>query len=347
MLWERCIGLFHPELAPVHLPLESREALLRGEGVPAEYIGVPGADPARLAGFDDLYGGWLAGLRREHATRLRRITEMQAKQNVSSAHTTLPLSTLRRALAVEALGARRVCIDGDTDGLAEVLSRCEIAERDCDAAVVMAGDPVCSHRALARAAAAVRPGGHVLARLRSPYDGPFEEMAQRAGFVLEDQIREIDYRVVPGPFVLDGAGDVLIFRRPERVELGPEPSADDALRARPYWGLDFDALAPERCTEDAVVRFLDTLAARAPRREVSRSITRAPDREIACWYDDGGRGLTAELHRTDGHIMVSLMPYDAALEYAVETTVFHVLGDSLTRLRPFKSGHYMGESIVA
>lgn len=339
----------------------------------------------RLAAADRTFGGWLPGIMDAEAARIGRAEAMASRRRLFSApriaRPVLPFSVARRAGIVEALNPGRVALDDDADGLSILLAESGIetvtVERDpirkawlereaaragvaahrvvedarsveCDTAIVAIGPPHETLRALTWACGAVGPGGHILAGIRAPWDEHFFTIFGNTGLSLRDHVRGIDSVVIPGGFVIDGPGDLLVFERPAEVSLPTlNPSAGARVREQPYYWLDFDELAAPRLGETTVERLADLVAAQHPAPEVMRAVSQSEGRELICWFDNQGKGLTAQLATDARHLLVTMMPYDLELEYNLMCAVFHLLGDHLTRVRPQLPMRWRGESIVA
>lgn len=232
-----------------------------------------------------------------------------------------------------------------------ILSGDEASEQpsgDYDIVVVQVGHPALTATQLRYAFEQVNPDGHVLASLRAPWDLHFVQAMQAANIELVDQWREIDVPTLPGGFVLDGASDIVVLKRPAAGADALKPwqgDVSDHIEKQPYHWLDFDSLA--QTSDDVLEQFLDVVAWYSARPEFARSLVREEERQLATWFDDDGYGFTAEFVPGEAHLLVTLVPYDLQLEYAVQCAAFHVLGDKYTRVRPHRTVHWLQENIVA
>lgn len=309
----------------------------------------------RLAVLDMMYSGWVPGFTHAHGERIAKVRSSIAERGVGFAlglRASLPSSIVRRALAIESLAPKRVLLFGDVDGLAGFLASDiaatvveptrTIAEVVADVAVVEVVDLGPTIVRLESALVAVGPSGTVLARLRWPWDRAFYEHIKVLGLKVLGYERDVDHALLPGGFVVDGAGDLVLLggaiaasapELPRPLTTGTlSMSLSASADAPPYAWFDMDGLAPDRAIG------LNALA-----NEVARISKRTPeladvktydDREVLCWYDTNGRGFVAELSRDSSHLLVSYVPYDDALDHAVITSAFTLFADEDTRLRP-------------
>jgi hypothetical protein len=328
-----------------------------------------------LRELDLRYVGWLPGFA-AHAKATAEVEAMHSRRFVWTTPRltppTLPASTLRRAQVIESLAPKQIFIADDPDGLSVLLARNaavtvfephpirlkwlqrEAERAGCaknlyvateksqsqsfDISVVYAGSPATCRDQLGLALDLTRVGGSIVVGIRLPWEELFMGLASAAGLEVTSYQREIDHWLVPGPTVIDGGQDLAILTRPNTAKL-PEIDVTPAgvVRAVPYSHLDFDSLDATRLDLEALTRFADLLAAAAPTAEHSRSLQHAKDHDVLCWYDERGVGLSAELRRSEAHLLVSFMPFDPALEYAALFAATHTLADPYTRVRPLRT----------
>jgi hypothetical protein len=341
---------------------------------------------ARLQELDRRFVGWLPGFVESHALELARAEEMLARRRwhrpPRTAWPVLPASVVRRAQICRELAPRRIYVEDDVDGLAVLLggdARVVVAEPDapwrawlaaaaagagrsdtvtvsesvaldgaCDLAVIHAGAPAETCAALARAVAATRPGGHVVVCLRPPWDEAFWRHVAATGLRLRSCHRELDHYLVPPEHVLEGAGDVVVLERPDRVQLVPKAvAAALAVRGQPHVLLDIDGLSSGCLDDGALGRLADLIALTSPRPQAARLTARAGGAGLLRWCQEGGAGLTIELHRDEARLRIIFMPYDDALAHAVVHAALQSLGDAATRLRPPRTARGPGVGHVS
>ncbi len=221
-------------------------------------------------------------------------------------------------------------------------------DTEFDLTLVQAGHPRDTAEALSWAYRMVGAGGHILVSLHAPWDTSFVKATKAAGIEVTDQWREIDVPVLPGGFVMDGSGDIVVLHRSEDFDEAQLPiwqgDAAAVIDELPYHWLDFDALASS--VPGSLDNMLDTVALYSPRPEFKRSMLKESQRELATWYDTEGFGFSAELNIEEAHLLVTLLPYDSGLEYALQCAAFHTLGDRHTRVRPHRTEYFQQESII-
>jgi len=336
---------------------------------------------ALLVAQSQSFGGWLPGIWRLHRGAVEVMAALQARQRLLAmdawSRMTLPISTLQRASIIRADSPGCVYLEQERDGLPLLLAgpgrviarplgdahdrwlREEAAAREidaleideqppvagsCDAAVIHAGPPTATVAALERALAAVCPGGALYVRVRSPWDEALFALLETMQIEVVEHWREIDHWMVPGGTMVDGAGDLLKLIRPESVvRAAVEGGRAEDVRAQPCFAFDSDALLVERLDDSATDRWLDLIAFRNAAPERFRRIQRLDQEEQGCWFDEQGNGFSFRLHREAGHLMVNLFPFDGALEVVALCSALQLFGDALTRVRPQRTGRYMGE----
>ena len=328
---------------------------------------------ARLRELDGAYAGWKPDAMSVGGVLFERVLASQARLRLvpmpQHAWPALPSSVVRRTRLMLERAPRDILLFEDVDGASLVLAEhanvhlathervlrlhlqadareAGIAGRlhfvevipqtpHYDAAWLGFGPATRGTHALAHAARAVRPGGHIFVSLRAPWDAVFFERLDPEVFSVVDYFREVDHPYLPGGYGLDGGADLVVLERlPGEHRLPVVDDADAAMRLQPHHSLDFDALAHDRLDVAAMDRLLALLGTLSARPQAVAEVSRDPQREIAWWYDTEGYGLVADLRRDAGHLRVNLMPYDPDLEYALLCAVFWALGDASTRLRP-------------
>ena len=256
---------------------------------------------------------------------------------------------------------------GDQEGF-------EAARGSVDVALISLGPLRQSYEALQRAWMLLRPGGQLFFSVRAPWDLTWIPALAQLGFKIKEHHREVDQVVIPGGFVVDGGGDLLRVSRPEQPlsreqiwkALGASEEASGvpfdweklSIQAQPYLSLDVDGLVLRSVDPHPMERFLEALRVHHDCPEATRSLSRQAERAVACWYDEQGWGLSAELNKfslnlgesseelVQGHALLSLMPYRPQMEYSVLCAIFHLLGDVHTRVRPQRTAFFKERNIV-
>jgi hypothetical protein len=331
---------------------------------------------ARLQLLDRRYMGWLPGLYAEAGDAIARAEAMLSGRPFfwpRVARATLPASVVRRARVLARFGGERIYVEDDVDALSALLAedakvtvleadhdRCEwlaaqsgkvvlleeTPSHEADLAVIHAGPPAATRAALARAFEATRPGAKIAVCVRVPWEWAIYPQVEAAGLRAVHYERAIDHWLLPCGQVVDGAGDLVVFERPDSVTL-PEVPDDwaEQVRAQPYLTVDLDSLDDERVDGASLERLADTIARLAPHSEELRRIDTGEIRDVLCWYDDTGRGLTAELNREEDHLMMTFMPFDPELEYVAVCAAYGLFADDATRTRPLRTRRWHEETV--
>jgi hypothetical protein len=331
---------------------------------------------SRLELLDRRYTGWLPGLWSSAAGTIAATEERLSRRPFfwpRVARPTLPASVVWRALSLAQLGGEEVYIEDDVDGLsalmtggarvtvlepepvrrdwlatlsAEVQLLGELPDREVDVAVVHAGPPAVTAAALERALRVTRPGGHIAVCVRAPWEWTLYPQLETAGLPVVSYQRAIDHWLLPCGHVVDGAGDLVIVERP-RNAMPPTIETNDAerIRAQPYLTFDLDSLDDTRVDEGSMHRLADRVAELAPRPEDLREVHRGADRDVLCWYDDSGSGFTAELTRTEEHLLITFLPFEGQIEYVAVCAAYELFADDATRTRPLRTRRWHEETV--
>ncbi|MFC1611451.1 hypothetical protein ACFL6C_10860 [Myxococcota bacterium] len=337
---------------------------------------------ARLVELDQRYAGWIPGLWQQAGGAIGLAETILARPRLlpwpRTARPTLPASIARRSMVINRWGPNRIYVEDDIDALAVLLaqhSEVTVLEPDrrrrtwleqqaafagvslawvdapipngqFDFTVIHAGSPRETRATLQRAVDLTRPGGHIAVCLRAPWEWTLYAQLEAAGLPVLHYEREIDHWLLPNNLVVDGAGDLVVVERTESVTLS---QIDDAwaeqVRSQPYVTVDLDSLDEDEVVEGAAEKLVDAIAMRAPSSEETRSIQRQGDRDVICWYDERGVGLSAQLNHEEDHLMMTFMPFDRHLEYVAICAAYHLLADELTRTRPVRTRRWHQETV--
>jgi hypothetical protein len=196
----------------------------------------------RLRTLDQHYAGWQPVLGQRATDLIERAEILLANRRLfvwpRVARPTLPASVARRILHLGRWDVQRVYIEDDIDALSVLLAQSvEViafepqafrrawlaqqaaregarlalvseppAEGSCDVALIHAGPPAETHAALERAVSAVRSGGHIAICVRAPGEWSLYAQLQASHFDVVAYEREVDHWLLPGGWVVDGAG---------------------------------------------------------------------------------------------------------------------------------------------
>ena len=346
-----------------------------------------GASPIGLKWLRDLdsrYLGWSPDRDRAQ-DELEDLESMQGRRRLvdvsDGIYPSLPASTAQCAHLLAELGATQIYLEDDLDGLAVRLAvnsqisvvastgygrefllreaaragveaRLRVVETPdvgtCDLAVVHTGTPGGLRAGLARAWRATRPGSTIAILVRAPWDADAYALAQGLRMPGGAYHRDVVHWLVAGTGVVDGACDLVLFGRPESPDVpDSRVSLAKQRRAAPYLARDLTGLVLERLEGEPLTRFADLLGRLAPGIEASRAVIQRADRELLWWYDLSGAGLSAALEPKLGRLAMTLMPYDAQLEYAAICAAVQTLGGADTRVRPIRTRCASGENVLA
>ena len=371
-LFERAVVALEEGSPPRILPATARTELATA-GAPTE----SNATLCKaLADLDERYVGWLPGFLESHREALATVEAMHSRRPFFAlprlTPPTLPASTLRRAQVILKHEPARVFLADDPDCLSVLLAphtevtvfepdplrwqwlRAEAERAGCnkrlylatendhpqsfDISVIYAGSLEISRQQLSLALELTRAGGRIVAGFKLPWEESFMDLARTTGLKVLEYHREIDQWLVPGPTVIDGGQDLAVFDRPAKpTSPAPASSPAECIRLVPHGHLDLDSLDTSRFDSQALDRFADLVAATASVPEEGRTLEHLKDHDVLCWYDQHGNGFTAELRRAEAHLLVTLVPFDPALEYIVLFAASALFGDSCTRVRPLRT----------
>lgn len=336
----------------------------------------PGEILKSIKSLDDMYNGWVPGAFSEASDRLLEMQRFNGLRplhlGAEQERPSLPGSLLRIAQVLEAKGPRRIYLDSDVNGLSLLLAQSAevlVGEADprsnfwltealqkttaphqvhlnvsgqaapsCDLALITASHSAHTQSALQRAFAMTRPGATIAVQVRPPWDEAFAKTLRANKWEVETVHRDIHHWLLPGGIVADGGGDLVLLGRPS--ELPPELaelSAATIVRDQPYFLLDIDGLPTHSDPGPCLLELADRLAAIAPFPEAFRAHQIRGDRHNLHWGDTNGNGLVIELRPRAGHLLLTFLPYNEALEWATTVLILQSLGSATTRVRPVRT----------
>lgn len=173
-----------------------------------------------------------------------------------------------------------------------------------------------------------QPPARVIARVRAPLDGWFSTLA--ASWTTIAYRRDIEHYVTPGPWVLDGGGDVWVLEDISLDALNRDNLPQHAWR-------DVDSIDPQRCNLEGVRQFIDRIIERFGESAVFNEQREHRDGFHATLRFASGRGFQIELNPAERHLLISFDPYDASLETTALSSVYECFGLAHTRSRPVRT----------
>lgn len=283
---------------------------------------------------------------------------------------TLPSSTFQQAQALATLPGKTAYIDNDVDGLGLILAQTmkvtvrqdesllrhwfmQTAEalgvqdniefratppRDqlFDLSVGHAGALKSSTMLLKQLLATTKVGGHLALQIRYPWDKMVEALLEAHSLPITNYFRDCCTYMLPGGFVVDGGGDLVVVQRTDK-SVPPDTKTVGAIGEPPYSNFDIDSLNPALLNAESMQQFFDFLTLAAPHIEYRYNLHKDGERDVLSFYDEKGFGLTAELRRDQGHMLLSFMPHHDSMFYAALSAAFCTLGDLQTRCRPLRT----------
>ncbi|MEO1482043.1 MAG: hypothetical protein AAFU77_08040 [Myxococcota bacterium] len=273
----------------------------------------------QLRALDDRYGGFM---RSPDAAERRDRILARTPENFrfgNGALRSLPSSLAHLQALVEEYGRGTVAVLGAEDELG--LQTAPPESTDTLIVSVPGAGPWLSTLQAA-------PARTVIARVRSPFDVWWRRAVET--FSVSKYVRDSEHYLVPGPFVLDGAGDIWVMRDFKGSKLSEQGFPRHSYR-------DFDGLDPARCTVSALKGFTDRVRERWGAALASGSFAEHGESIIATQFFTDGAGYTAELKAADAHLLLTFPAYRVELETTVLGTVYEFFGDELTRSRPVRT----------
>ncbi|MEL6544595.1 MAG: hypothetical protein AAFQ82_08205 [Myxococcota bacterium] len=235
---------------------------------------------------------------------------------------TLPLSVARVLHRLEVTQAKKVAIVDDLDGLVTLWSGESSSPESAELVVLsIPGSPGW----LERLNEILERAPLVLARVRAPFDAWWQEQCRTAE-VLSFR-HDCDHHLTPGPFVLDGGGDHWLVKGLRKVE-------SDRMPRHGY--RDFHGLKAG-CGRDELARLCQLAESRLGLTRALHEVVAGEGSLTAIQSFQDGRGFNVELRPEDDHLLLTFVPYDAALETTVVSSVYEVFGTPHTRTRPLRT----------
>ncbi|MEO0594208.1 MAG: hypothetical protein AAFZ38_11565, partial [Myxococcota bacterium] len=173
-----------------------------------------------------------------------------------------------------------------------------------------------------------RPPARIIARVRAPLDGWFSTLA--ASWTTIAYRRDVEHYVTPGPWVLDGGGDVWVLENVALDTLNRDRLPQHAWR-------DVDSIDPQRCNAEGVREFVERVIERFGEPAVFNEQRKHREGFHATLRFASGRGLQIELNPAERHLLISFNPYDASLETTALNSVYECFGLPHTRSRPVRT----------
>ncbi|MCK5690448.1 hypothetical protein KAI87_14310 [Myxococcota bacterium] len=323
----------------------------------------------RLTQLDEEELGWYPGLVANNSERVQKIRALHSENRIFEApphaRPTLPLSTLLRALSIEKLAPQKVLIMDDADGLSLILQGVKEtqvyttsphqrqwlqslaegseshlpdfpetlpADQSSDLTVyTSSSEPLSSFRAALRA---TRPGGHLLISLRFPWEADFYPLLQKAGLSVKTYYRDTEQHLLPGLFLMEGGGDLLLVQIPDSWEMPKELSEAECLPGLPHAWHDVDHLDLDRPGAKDIDKIADSLTLMSGAKEAGRRIHKEKARTVLWWFGENKSAITIEVNEENKHIYAAISPWDANLEQAFFCATLWCMGSSTTRARP-------------
>ena len=303
--------------------------------------------------------------------------ELKPAPNIHGAWPSLPASTFLRAELLKPYADSAVLISDDIDGLGMLLSAeaqvCAIAHDDerhrwqeecisaCgiknyrsvealpvdksfDLFITTLHAPSAEKEFLEQAWAQLKPGGYWAIQLRSPWDASLYPHLKGDMLSVEKYYREVNHSLLTPFYVLDGGGDLIVYRKTSDAPLGFKsfvPGEDS-----PFYSFDdLDSLNPETLKHDGVQAFLDLLIEKYSGKKAFEHIVETKDGLSFSLGDAGGVGLSGQLNVAEEHLLLSFLPYSSRFEFCALSAAIEVFASKYTRVRSRRTNYFQDERI--
>ena len=302
---------------------------------------------------------------------------LPALPQIHRAWPALPASTLLRHELLKPFAGASVLLCDDVDGLGFLLSqsaqvtcfvddperrdwqeRCAkqtqcsnytcvdafAAQATHDLLLTTLDAPTLDKTFLERAWLSLKPGGYWAIQVRAPWDETLYQHIPTETLEVVKYFREVDHTVLGDEHLLDGAGDLLVYRKRSEKPL----SVDDFVPGRdtPYhYYNDLDSLDETTLNAQGVQDFLALLSDKLQRKTHFHHIVTTDEGFSFCFGEEGGFGLSGQLHVDEEHLLLSYMPYSPKVEFHSLAAAIEIFAGEFSRVRAQRTHFFHDEKV--
>ena len=182
----------------------------------------------------------------------------------------------------------------------------------------------------------IKENGAILISTYLPYTPFISEKLETCGFEIERVFYDVDHRIIPQGYILEGGCDLILLRIKKNIDWDKIAQNIHFILTKPYHMIELDNIAIDCLDKNTSSKLLSIIEQKSPIPVNKSHIIIEKNRTLIIWYNTNGEGFTAYTTHQKKHIQVVFMPYNTQLEAIVLTTLFDLLGDKHTRIRPQK-----------
>jgi len=197
---------------------------------------------------------------------------------------------------------------------------------------------------LERAWASIKLDGYWAIQVRSPWDETLYQHLPAEDLEVVKYFREVNHSVLGDAHLLDGAGDLLVYRKKSEQPLSLEDFLPGRDKPFHYYN-DLDTLDETTLNEQGIHTFLGLLADKLKRKSLFHHIVTTGEGFSFCFSEEEGFGLSGQVHVDEEHLLLSYMPYSPQLEYHTLVAAIEVFGGEATRVRSQRTHFFHDEKV--
>ena len=197
---------------------------------------------------------------------------------------------------------------------------------------------------LEQAWAQLKIGGHWAVEVRSPWDASLYHHFGVEQLCVEKYYREVNHSLLTPSCLLDGGGDLVVYRKISDSPLGLESFV--AGEDSPFYAFDdLDSLNAKSMNRESVQSFFDVLLAKYSGEKAFEHIVETKEGVSFCIGDTSEFGLSGQLNVVEEHLLLSFLPYSSIFEFSALSAAIEVFASEHTRVRSRRTNYFQDERI--